>query len=350
MPATILKPFRALPPHIVTDEQVKEQMGPVFGLDSQRLQLMRSVVDNGRVHQRRLAFPAEYVVEPRPLTQVMREYQEQAIALGREAAAGALLESGIGAREIDLLITVSCTGVMIPSVDAFLINELGMRPETRRLPITELGCAAGAAALARAADYIRAWPEANVMVLAIELPSLTFQRDDTSPAHLISCTLFGDGAAAAVVTGRPRSGARIVDTRSHLFPSTYDAMGFDLRDSGLHIVLTKEVPALIRQHIAGLTASFLAANGLTRSDLRFFWLHPGGQKVLAFLEEQLSLTAEESRASWHVLSQHGNLSSVTVLYIMHEALEHGAPAVGERGLMASFGPGFSAELLLLEWA
>jgi predicted naringenin-chalcone synthase len=171
---------------------------------------MLRVIENSRVDKRHLAFPMEHVIEPRPLSQVNREYQQKAIELGREAARGALDSAGLGPEEIDLLITVSCTGIMIPSIDAFLINELGMRRDTRRLPVTELGCAAGAAALSQAADYIRAYPDANVLVLAVELPSLTFQRGDNSPAHLISCALFGDGAAAAVVTGQARSGARIL--------------------------------------------------------------------------------------------------------------------------------------------
>jgi len=350
MAATILRPYRALPAHVVTQEQVKAYMGPVFGLDERRLQLMLSVVENSRVDERRIVFPVEYVVEPRPLSQVNREYQEQATALGREAAAGALREAGMRADEIDLLITVSCTGIMIPSLDAFLVNELGMRRDTRRLPVTELGCAAGAAALALAADYVRAWPESNVLVVAVELPSLTFQRNDVSPAHLISCTLFGDGAAAVVVTGQDRSGARVQGAQSHLFPDTYDAMGFDLRDSGFHIVLSKSVPSLIREHIGGLTTEFLANYGMSREELTFFWLHPGGQKVMVAMEQELGINGDKTRASWEVLAKHGNLSSVTVLYIMEEALRRGEPAKGERGLMAAFGPGFSAEMLLLEWA
>jgi alkylresorcinol/alkylpyrone synthase len=347
--ATLLKPFIVVPPHVLTQQQVKETIGPVFELDARRLNVMLRVIENSRVDKRHLAFPLEHVIAPRPLWQVNREYQEKAIELGREAARGALDSAGLAPEEIDLLITVSCTGIMIPSIDAFLINELGMRRDTRRLPVTELGCAAGAAALSQAADYIRAYPDANVLVLAVELPSLTFQRGDNSPAHLISCALFGDGAAAAVVTGQARSGARIVSTMSHLFPSTYDAMGFDLRDSGFHIVLSKDVPNLIRAEIAGLTARFMERCNSKREDLAFFWIHPGGQKLLANIESELGLNGDDTRASWQVLSQYGNLSSATVLFIASEGWEARPAGKKELGLMAAFGPGFSAEMLLLEW-
>src|SRR5207302_3410965 len=141
-----------------------------------------------------------------------------------------------------LVVTVSCTGVMIPSLDAHLINDLGFRSDVRRLPITELGCAAGAAALSRAWEFMRGFPEANVLVIAVELPTLTFQRGDLSQANLISCVLFGDGAAAALVTGRPGQGPHIVDAETYTFPQSLDAMGFDLRDTGFHIVLSKDVP------------------------------------------------------------------------------------------------------------
>lgn len=347
--ATLLKPYVSVPQHVLTQQQVKDNIGAVFGLDSRWLGVMMGVIENSRVEKRHLAFPMEYVIEPRPLSQVNREYQEKAIELGRAASRGALESAGVAAEEIDLLITVSCTGIMIPSIDAFLINDLGMRRDTRRLPVTELGCAAGAAALSQAADYIKAYPDANVLVLAVELPSLTFQRGDNSPAHLISCALFGDGAAAAVVTGTPRSGARILASMSHLFPSSYDAMGFDLRDSGFHIVLSKSVPNLVRDEIAGLTSRFLERTKLSREDLAFFWIHPGGQKLLANIESELGLAEVDTQASWHVLAQYGNLSSATVLFIAAEGWQARPAGRREYGLMAAFGPGFSAEMLLLEW-
>jgi alkylresorcinol/alkylpyrone synthase len=347
--ATIIATTTAVPEHTVTQDQVKSYVSKVFHLEPQRLHEMLSVVDHALVRKRHLVLPLDQIIAPRPISQISREYQEHAVKLGREVARGALEQAEMGPEAVDLLITVSCTGVMIPSLDAYLINDLGFRPDVKRLPVTELGCAAGAAALGRAADYIRAFPEASVVVVSVELPSLTFQRADASAAHLISCVLFGDGAAAALVTGRKAPGARILDSDSYLFPRSLDAMGFDLRDSGFHIVLSRSVPFLIRERIRELVTRLLARNSLTPEQLSFFVLHTGGQKVLAFIEEELGLSRDDTAPSWEVLGEYGNISSATVFFVMRELLKRRTPAAGERGLLAAFGPGFSSEMLLLEW-
>jgi alkylresorcinol/alkylpyrone synthase len=261
----------------------------------------------------------------------------------------ALDRASITPQDVDLFITVSCTGVMIPSVDAYLAQQMGFRSNVRRLPITELGCAAGAAGLTRALEYLRAYPEATVLLAAIELPTLTFQRKDFSQANLISAVLFGDGAAAAVITGRDARGPAILDSESFLFPESIDAMGFDLRDTGFHIVLAKEVPQLIRDRIGGLVDDFLARHSLTRKQVKSWLLHPGGQKLLAYMEQELGLCRCEVEPSWDVLRDYGNLSSASVLFVLNECLARGKMNAGDRGLLAAFGPGFSAEMLLLQW-
>src|ERR1700689_3197423 len=162
--------------------------------------MMLEVIQNAKVDKRYFIFPPDYTIEPRSLEQTTKEYQEHSVKLGRQVAADCLKNAGIDAKDVDLIITTSCTGVIIPSLDAYLINDLGFRPDVRRLPITELGCAAGAAALGRAWDFLRGVETGNVLIVAVELPSLTFQRRDFSPANLVSSTLFGDGAAAAIVT------------------------------------------------------------------------------------------------------------------------------------------------------
>jgi len=196
---------------------------------------------------------------------------------------------------------------------------------------------------------LRAFPDANVLVIAVELPSLTFQRKDNSPANLVSCALFGDGAAAVILTGRPARGLQIIGTHSHLIPDSLNAMGFDLKGSGFHIVLSRSVPQLIRDEIGAVVDRLLQRHELSRADLQFFLLHPGGQKLLAYIEEEMGLTSNQTRSSWNVLSEYGNLSSATVLFVMKEFLSQPAPQKGERGLLAAFGPGFSMEMALLEW-
>jgi alkylresorcinol/alkylpyrone synthase len=252
--------------------------------------------------------------------------------------------------DIDLIITVSCTGFMIPSLDAHLINLMGFRSNVRRLPMTELGCVAGAMALARAREFLQAYPGKNVLIVAVELATLTFQRGDSSQANLVSCALFGDGAAAAVVTGRPVAGPQILDADTYTFPQSLDAMGFDLRDSGLHIVLSKDVPQMIRDKVRALADNFLRRSDLTLGSIGAFLLHPGGQKLLSYVEEQLGLSRGDTQLSWDVLSEYGNLSSATILFILHECLTRNGVRSGEYGLAAAFGPGFSAEMLLLQWS
>jgi alkylresorcinol/alkylpyrone synthase len=354
LPISVAATATALPANVLDMEQVKAYLDIVFPMSESRRSTMLEVIENTKIDKRYTIFPADYTVTPRSLEQTSREYQEHSVCLGRRAATDCLKQAGLKANEIDLLITVSCTGFMIPSLDAHLINELGFRNDVRRLPITELGCAAGAAALGRAWDFLRGVETGNVLIVAVELPTLTFQRRDFSPANLVSSTLFGDGAAAAIVTrgAAPNAGngPRILGSQSHLFPNTIDAMGFDLKDGGLHIVLSKDVPQLIRDVIRELVDKFLAKFGMQQSDLSAFVLHPGGQKLLHFIEEELGLDRSMTQYSWDTLRDYGNLSSASVLFVLQEWLTKGKVAPGERGLLAAFGPGFSAEMLMLEWA
>jgi alkylresorcinol/alkylpyrone synthase len=226
---------------------------------------------------------------------------------------------------------------------------MGFRRDVRRMPFTELGCAAGAMALGRAEEFIRANPGKNVLLISVELPSLTFQRKDLSQANLISCILFGDGAAAAIVTGEPAPGPQILASETYTFPDSLDAMGFDLGDSGFHIVLSKNVPGMIREKIGGLVDGFLARHGLARRSIAAWILHPGGQKLLGSIEDELGLCRSDTQCSWDVLGEYGNLSSATILFILNRWLETRPMKPGDYGLVAAFGPGFSAELLLLRW-
>jgi alkylresorcinol/alkylpyrone synthase len=347
--ATIAGTATAVPPHLLTREMVKECIGDVFSLDGKRLEAIRSVIDNSQIDQRHSVFPLDYIIEPRPLSQINSEYREKAVGLGLEVTSQALAQAGMAPSDVDLLITVSCTGVMIPSLDAYIATEMGFRSDVRRLPITELGCAAGAAGLARAWEYLTGFPDRTALLVAVELPTLTFQRKDFSQANLISAVLFGDGAAGVVVTGREADGPRIIASESFLFPNSLDAMGFDLRDSGFHIVLSKDVPQLIGQRIKGLVEGFLARQGLMREDISAFLLHPGGQKLLSFMETELELSRYDTEISWDVLRRFGNLSSASVLFILQESAARRDMPSGSYGLLIAFGPGFTAEMILLQW-
>jgi alkylresorcinol/alkylpyrone synthase len=346
---TIVATATALPPHTITRDDVKYYMGRVFDIPERKLEAMMSIVDNAQVHKRHSIFPIEYTVEPRPLAQTNNEYIEHAVKLGREAAEKCLERAGLKPEDIDLIITVSCTGFMIPSLDAHLINLMGFRSNVRRMPFTELGCAAGAMALGRAAEFLGARPGGNVLIIAVELPSLTFQRKDISQANLISSILFGDGAAAVIVSGKQMPGPKILVSETYTFPDSLGAMGFDLKDSGFHILLAKDVPEMIGAKIGGLVSGFLERHGRKREDIKGWILHPGGARLLGNVETELGLKKCDTQPSWDILGNVGNLSSATILFILQEWLEKRPLKTDEYAVAAAFGPGFSAEFLLLQW-
>jgi alkylresorcinol/alkylpyrone synthase len=347
--ATIAGSATAVPPYVLSRDLCKNGIGGVFNLDGARLDSIREVIDNSAIDQRYCVFPPEYSIEPRPLAQISLEYQEKSVELGLQVTEQALAQAGMAVTDVDLLVTVSCTGIMIPSLDAHLATIMGFRSDVRRLPITELGCAAGAAGLARTWEYISAFPDRTALLVAVEIPTLTFQRRDVSQANLISAVLFGDGAAGVVVTGREAQGPRILASECFLFPNSLTAMGFDLRDTGLHIVLSKDVPDLIRERVKGLAQGFLARNGLRQEDISAFLLHPGGQKLLSFMQEELGLSRADTEVSWDILRRYGNLSSASVLFILNEWLVQKEMPSGSYGLLMAFGPGFTAEMILLQW-
>jgi len=347
--ATIAGTSTAVPPYVLSRDLCKNGIGGVFNLDGPRLDAIREVIDNSAIDQRYCVFPPEYSIEPRPLAQISAEYQDKAVELGLQVTEQALAQANMTPADVDLLVTVSCTGVMIPSLDAHLATIMPFRPDVRRLPITELGCAAGAAGLARTWEYISAFPDRTALLVAVEIPTLTFQRKDISQANLISAVLFGDGAAGVVVTGREVPGPRILASECFLFPNSLTAMGFDLRDTGLHIVLSKDVPELIRERVKDLVEGFLARQGLRREDISAFLLHPGGQKLLSFMQEELGLSRADTEISWEILRRYGNLSSASVLFILNEWLVQREMPSGSYGLLMAFGPGFTAEMLLIQW-
>jgi alkylresorcinol/alkylpyrone synthase len=353
----IVRTATAVPAHAATQDEVKDRLRALLPLPARKLEAAMELFDHAAVERRYSVEPLAALGTPRGLGEIQRLYRENAIALGKKVAAEALAGAGVEARDVDLIITTSCTGIMIPSLDAHLCNELGFRADVRRLPITALGCSGGAAALARAHDFLVGFPEARALVVAVELPSLSIQRADISPANLVSTALFGDGAAAALLEGgirgdaRPAGsgGVRMLETLAHLFPHSTYALGFDLQDDGFHSVLSKDVPGFIKSEIAQLVRTLAARRALSRDQLTCFVFHPGGRKILAFIEEELGLRREDTEPSWEILRNFGNQSSASVLFVLHDWLTKRQPAPGSHGLLAAFGPGLSTEMLLLGW-
>ena len=263
----------------------------------------------------------------------------------------ALERANLSAQDVDAIFSVSVTGIAAPSIEARLANRLPLRPDVKRIPIFGLGCVAGTAGIARAADYVKAWPEQVAVLLSVELCSLTFQRGDFGVANMVASGLFGDGSAAAVVVGaeRPEPGPRVVATRSVLYPDSERVMGWDISEQGFRIVLSAEVPDMARDHLAGDVDRFLADHGLARADVASWVCHPGGPKVLAAIEEALALPADALALTWESLREVGNLSSTSVLLVLKETVERHRPPPGSFGLLLAMGPGFCSELVLLRW-
>jgi alkylresorcinol/alkylpyrone synthase len=313
-----------------------------------------SVYASAGVKTRASAVPIEEVFRPGDFETQNRKYREIARCAGTDVARRALKAARLGPGDVDFVVSVSCTGFMIPPVDAYVADALGLGPRLARLPITEAGCAGGVVALARAADYLAARPDRAALVLALELSSLTFQRWDRSPTNVVSTAIFGDGGAAAVLVGsrHPRAAdasARIGDTESVFYRGTTHLMGFDLRNRGLQIVLDKGLAAFVRNEVLPAVEGFLVPRRLTRSDICRWVLHPGGRRVIEVMAEQLGLSDDDLAPTEDILSEHGNMSSVTVLFVLDEILRRHRPVAGARGLLGAFGPGFSAELALLEF-
>ena len=313
----------------------------------QRLaQLQTNVLVGGR----HLALPLERYEKPLAFSEANDAYIEVATTVGEMALADALRRAGLGPRDIDHIFFVSVTGVATPSIDARLVNRMGLRSDIKRTPIFGLGCVAGAAGVARAADYVKAYPDQLAALLSVELCSLTLQRDDTSIANLIASGLFGDGGAAVLIAGadRPERGPRVVASQSIFYPNTEDVMGWRVTGDGFRVVLSAEVPAMTR-HLRGDAERFLAAQGLALGDIGRFVCHSGGPKVLAGVEEAFGLARDKLALSWKSLAEVGNLSSASVLMVLRETMADTSIAAGTYGLMVAMGPGFCAEMVLLQW-
>jgi alkylresorcinol/alkylpyrone synthase len=347
---------RALPPHRFTQQEIFEALARHWQENLENPALL------SRFHQR-VGVDTRYFVLPLAgydrLTRwgdANRVWLEKAEELGEQAIDLALKRAGMERSRINALLTVSVTGIASPSLDAHLVNRMRLPTDIRRTPVFGLGCVAGAAGIAQAADYVRAYPDRVAVLLSVELCSLTWQRNDLSIANLISSGLFGDGAAAVVVAGDdvaangPENwGPEIRDTASSFYPSTEDAMGWDISEEGFRIVLSPEVPAIIRANLPGDVDALLSRNGLTHKDIGSWVLHTGGPKVLDAMAGSLGLDREACAASWDSLREVGNLSSASVLLVLEEIMQNRRPAPGTWGVLAALGPGFCAQLVLLRW-
>jgi alkylresorcinol/alkylpyrone synthase len=347
----ILSTATAYPPHYFSQQEIVEAIKEYWGESFDKASILERLHYRTGVDGRYFSRPLE---DYRGLdtwgkaNDVWIEVSEQ---LGEQVIDCALKLAGLTRDRIGAIFFVSVTGVCSPSIDARLVNRMGLSRNIKRTPIFGLGCVAGAAGLARAADYVRAYPDQIAVLLSVELCSLTWQRDDLSVANLISSGLFGDGAAAALIAGDKvaSSGPRIVASHQVFYPDTHDVMGWRISEKGFNIVLSPDVPTVVRENLGRDVDGFLETHGLTRSDIGSWIMHTGGPKVLEATADALNLKNGQLNASWEALRRVGNLSSASVLVVLDEVMKHRRPAPGTRSILAAMGPGFCAEILLLEW-
>ena len=305
------------------------------------------------VRARHLAIPIE---EFRPLdtfSKLNDKWIERASDLAVQAAGTALDRAGCSPRDVDHIFLTTVTGIASPSIDTKVINRMSMRPDIKRTPIFGLGCVGGAAGIARAADYLRAFPDQTAMLISVELCSLTLQLQDRSIANVIASGLFADGAAAVVLTGGAHDNRahapQILASRSVFFPDSEEMMGWHVADSGFRIVLSSGVPDLIRNNLGPAVESFLADQGLSHAEISHWIAHTGGPKVLRAVESALKLPDYALAGAWKSLAAIGNLSSASVLFVAADLLSSEATRQGDYGLLLAMGPGFCGELVLLQW-
>ena len=346
----------AFPQWRYEQSQICAQLERIWSDHAGTLARLPALLENTRVQRRNLSRPLPDYARPSTFGETNDLWIATATDLGERAIGAALAQVGLAPRDVDLLIAVSVTGVCSPSLDARLANRMGLRSDVKRVPIFGLGCAAGAAGIARAADYVKAYPDGVAVLLSVELCSLTFQPDDRSLANLISAGLFGDGAAAVVVLGEERArrlgvrGLRVLDTRSVIYHDTEDLMGWRVSERGFAIVLSPDVPRLAEQRLGPDVDAFLAGRGLARSDVGTWICHPGGPKVLEAVARGLDLSEHDVRHAWASLAEQGNLSSTSVLLVLAAELEQPPAQPGGLAVLLAMGPAFCSEVVLAEWA
>lgn len=350
------------PPHVFTQDKALSFARELFKDSFQDIDRLLNIFHNGQIEKRHFSVPLEWFQKEHSLQESNDLYIKLATKLGVEAIEECLqtsvfLERKIDYSEIDVIFFISSTGISTPSIEARMMNQLSFSPHTKRVPIWGLGCGGGASGLSRAYDYCLAYPHAKVLVVSVEICSLTFQRKDQSKSNLVGTSLFADGAACALVVGdkiklnqlsRLSYLPHIQDTQSTLMPESLDVMGWDVKDSGLHVVFSKDIPNIVSHWLKPNVEEFLTRHSLKLEDIKHFIAHPGGKKVIEAYQETLGMDGEITAIPLQILNEFGNMSSATVLFVLKRFMEQEV-ADGERGLITALGPGFSSELLLVEW-
>jgi len=348
--ASIVSIGTAVPPHVMPQDVARQLAGEHFHGEIDNVEKYLKVFKSALVDQRYFCVEPIWFKNEHRLKDKNDLYLDWARKLSLAAIEKALDGSGIERGDIDHFVFVSSSGIATPSLDVAVINTLDLKPGVRRLPLFGLGCAGGAAGLALASSLAGASADSVVLLVAIELNSLTFQPGDFAKSNLVAASLFGDGAAAVLIRGGDAGPINILKSTTLLRPGSQNLMGWDFVDSGFRVVFSRQVPATIRQMMPEAVSNTLADEGIGTDDIASFIFHPGGTKILRAYEEELGRAPKDFRSAYDVLSQYGNMSSATVLFVLDDEIRNSPHKSGDYGLLAAFGPGFSAEVSLLRWA
>ncbi|BCB04472.1 type III polyketide synthase [Bacillus sp. KH172YL63] len=352
----ILSVEKEVPPVKITQKEASEFAKQLFSSSFKDIGRLINVFQNGEIESRYFVNDLQWFSKEHSFREKNDAYICHAVDLGSRVIRKTLTEHRLTMNDIDAIITISSSGISTPSIEARIMNSLPFSPHIKRIPLWGLGCAGGAGGLARAYEYCLAFPEATVLVLSIELCSLTFQHGDRSKSNLIGTSLFADGVACAVVCGDDSTVLEgvsqplpaIIATQSTLLEDSLDVMGWEVKDNGLYVVFSKDIPALVKNWLRPNVEGFLDQHGVKLGGINHFVAHPGGKKVIEAYREALGMDESMTSEALKVLKEYGNMSSATILYVLKEFMDKGCSR-GDIGLGTALGPGFSSELLLMRW-
>lgn len=344
-PCSLLSLATAVPPHIIEQSEAKALAREAFGGNKALFDRLSGVFDNAGIARRHIVAPQDWYVRPHGWKDRNAVYLEAAESLFIEAARKAVDQAGLMPEQIDGIVTVSTTGIATPSLDARCASRVGFRDDVRRVPVFGLGCAGGVNGLATASRLASGEPGTNWLFVTVETCSISIRLDSDDPAAVVATALFGDGAAAAVVTSGEHSLARITGSAEKLWPDTLGIMGWDVEDPGLAVVFDRAIPPFIEAELARAMDQMCHAMGIARDDIDRLCSHPGGVKVIDAIESALGLNQGELNLEREVLNDYGNMSAPTVMFVLKRLLERGLP---DKVMMTAFGPGFTCAGLLLE--
>jgi alkylresorcinol/alkylpyrone synthase len=346
-PVALLSLATASPPHELRQDEVAARAQALFEDRFPALVKLLPVFRNAGIIRRQAVMPVEWYLQPRGWPDRTEAYLSGAVELFSAAAERALGEAGLTGPEVDVIVTVSSTGIATPSLEARAMDRLGFRPDAVRVPVFGLGCAGGAAGFALASRLARCQAGATVLLVVVELCTLSFRLDDMSGADVVATALFGDGAAACVLRAGGEGIAEVAGVAEHTWPGTLDIMGWRVDPQGLGVIFAQAIPPFVRNRLRPAMDAMLAGQGLACGDVDRFVCHPGGAKVVEALEGALDLGQGALDLERAVLAEHGNMSAPTVLFVLDAARRRGLPA---RAVLTALGPGFTASAVTLEAA